>query len=158
MSLAEILALLRTTTTGAVSDVRMRRTLKNSLASRIQPLDPSLRLAGPAVTVRRKTVALVPRDGERPRDRFIEMIETAAPGSGMVVGSDVEGEAALRGGLLAAAGARGKLGGGVADGPIRDPSEIVGLKLLAFFTGSVPARVREFSRMAPWTGLSPAAA
>ena len=139
MPRAEIIALLEKTTTSAVSDVLMRRNLKNYMASRIRPLDPSLRLAGPAVTVRRKAVELVPRDGERPRDRFIETIEAAAPGSVMVVVSDAEREAALWGGLLAAAGAHGMLGGVVTDGPVRDPSEIVGLKFPTFCTGSVPA-------------------
>jgi 4-hydroxy-4-methyl-2-oxoglutarate aldolase len=135
----EIRELLEKTTTSAVCDVLMRRGHKLYMRSRIRPLDPAVRLAGPAVTVRRKAVGLLPRTGERPKDRFLETIEGAAPGSVMVVVSDAESEAALWGGLLAAAGVRGKLGGVVADGPIRDPQEIIDLKFPVFCTGSVPA-------------------
>jgi regulator of RNase E activity RraA len=112
----EIGELLDKTTTSAVCDAVMRRGHKLYMGSRIRPLDLAVRLAGPAVTVRRKAVGLLPRTGERPRDRFVETIEGAAPGSVIVV-SEAEREAVLWGGLLAAAGVRGKLGGVVADGP-----------------------------------------
>lgn len=136
---AEMADLLAQTTTTAVCDVLMRRGMRQFMLSRIRPLDSSVRLAGPALTVRRKPVELVPRDDPKPRDRFVETIASAAPGSVMVVVSDAEQEAALWGGLLAAAGVHGKLGGVVADGPVRDPNEIVGLKFPVFCTGAVPA-------------------
>lgn len=136
---SEIVELLDGTTTSAVCDVLMRRKMRCYMASRLRPLDSAVRLAGPAVTVLRKPIELLARDGERPRDRFVETIEAAAPGSVLVVVSGAEREAALWGGLLAAAGVRGKLGGVVADGPIRDPLEIVALKFPVFCTGSVPA-------------------
>lgn len=135
---AEILDLLGKTTTSAVCDVLMRRGMKQYMFSRIRPLDPAVRLAGPALTVHRKSVELLPR-GEKPRDRFVETIDGAPAGSVLVIVSDAEREAALWGGLLAAAGVHGKLGGVVADGPIRDPLEIVDLKFPVFCTGSVPA-------------------
>jgi 4-hydroxy-4-methyl-2-oxoglutarate aldolase len=135
----EIVELLNQTTTSAVCDVLMRQGRRRYMRSRIRPLDPGVRLAGPALTIWRKSVELLPRNAERPRDRFVETIEGAAPGSVIVVVSDAEREAALWGGLLAAAGVRGKLGGVVADGPIRDPLEIIGLKFPIFCTGSVPA-------------------
>lgn len=135
----EILGLLEKTTTSAVCDVLMRRGQKLFMRSRIRPLDLAVRMAGQAVTVRRKAVGLLPRTGERPKDRYLETIEGAAPGSVMVVVSDAENEAALWGGLLAAAGVRGRLSGVVADGPIRDPQEIIDLKFPVFCTGSVPA-------------------
>ncbi len=135
----EISDLLEKTTTSAVCDVLMRRGHTLYMRSRIRPLDPAVRLAGPAVTVRRKAVGLLPRTGERPKDRFVETIEGAAPGSVMVVVSDADREAALWGGLLAAAGVRGRLSGVVADGPIRDPQEIMDLRFPVFCTGSVPA-------------------
>jgi len=45
------------------------------MRSRIRPLDPAVRLAGPAVTNRRKPVKLLPRGPEKPRDPLIETIE-----------------------------------------------------------------------------------
>ncbi len=136
---AEVSDLLSKTTTSAVCDVLMRRGLRQYMRSRIRALDPGVRLAGPAVTIRRKPVELLPRGPEKPRDRLVETIEGAAPGSVMVVVSDAIQETALWGGLLAAAGVHGKLGGVVADGPVRDPNEIIGLKFPMFCTGSVPA-------------------
>lgn len=136
---AEMADLLAQTTTTAVCDVLMRRGMRQFMRSRIRPLDSSVRLVGPALTVRRKPVELVPRDDPKPPDRFVETIASAAPGSVIVVVSDAEQEAALWGGLLAAAGVHGKLGGVVADGPVRDPNEIVGLKFPVFCTGAVPA-------------------
>lgn len=135
----EIRGLLEKTTTSAVCDVLMRRGQTLYMRSRIRPLDLAVRMAGRAVTVRRKAVGLLPRTGERPKDRFLETIEEAVPGSVMVVVSDAESEVALWGGLLAAAGVRGRLSGVVADGPIRDPQEIIDLKFPVFCTGSVPA-------------------
>ncbi len=136
---AEITDLLAKTTTSAACDVLMRRGMRQFMRSRIRPLDPGIRLAGPAVTVRRRPVALVPRGDPKPRDPYVETIASAAPGSVMVVVSDAEQEAALWGGLLAAAGVHGRLGGVVADGPVRDPNEILGLKFPVFCTGTVPA-------------------
>jgi regulator of RNase E activity RraA len=57
----------------------------------------------------------------------------------MVVVSDAAQEMALWGRLLAAAGVHRKLGGVVADGPTRDPNEIIALRLPMFCAGSVPA-------------------
>ena len=82
---------------------------------------------------------LLPRSAGRPPDRFVETIERSAAGSVFVVVSDAERETALWGGLLAAAGVHGRLGGVVADGPVRDPQEIIDLKFPVFCTGSVPA-------------------
>lgn len=136
---AEISSLLEQTTTSAVCDVLLRRGHRLYMRSRIRPLDPTVRLAGPALTVRRKAVELLPRHSERPRDRFLETLEGAAAGSVFVMTSGAATEVAMWGGLLAAAGVRGKLGGVVVDGPVRDPQEIVGLKFPVFATGSVPA-------------------
>ncbi len=136
---AEISNLLAQTTTSAVCDVLLKRGQRLYMRSRIRALDPAVRLAGPAITVRRKAVELLPRSGERPRDRFLETLEGAAAGSVFVMISGAATEVAMWGGLLAAAGVRGKLGGVVADGPIRDPQEIIGLKFPVFATGSVPA-------------------
>lgn len=54
------------------------------------------------MTIRRKPVELLPRGPEKPRDRLVETIEGAAPGSVMVIVPDALQETALWGGLLAA--------------------------------------------------------
>jgi 4-hydroxy-4-methyl-2-oxoglutarate aldolase len=136
---AEMTPLITRTTTTAVCDVLVKRGHRLYMRSRIRPLDPTVRLAGPALTVRRKAVELLPRGSEKPRDRFLETLEGAVPGSVFVITSESGVEVALWGGLLAAAGVHGKLGGVVADGPIRDPQEIVALKFPVFSTGSIPA-------------------
>jgi regulator of RNase E activity RraA len=108
----EMTALLAQTTTTAVGDVLLRRGRQLYMASRIRPLDPLVRLAGPALTVRRKAVELLPRGGEKPQNRFLESLGRAEPGAVFVIASGASVEVALWGGLLAAAGVRGKLGGG----------------------------------------------
>jgi 4-hydroxy-4-methyl-2-oxoglutarate aldolase len=56
----------------------------------------------------------------------------------VVLNGDPEHEAALWGGLLAAAAVRRGLGGVVADGPVRDLPETIETKLPLFGTGSIP--------------------
>lgn len=129
---AEISSLLEQTTTSAVCDVLLKRGHRLYMRSRIRALDPAVRLAGPALTVRRIAVELLPRNSEKPRDRFLETLEGAAAGSVFVMTSGAATEVAMRGGLLAAAGVRGKLGGVVANGPVRDPQEIIALKFPVF--------------------------
>jgi hypothetical protein len=59
---AEIASLLEKTTTSAACDVLV---------------NPAVRLAGPAVTVRRMPIGLLPRNPERPRERFVETVARA---------------------------------------------------------------------------------
>jgi regulator of RNase E activity RraA len=74
---AEIASLLEKTTTSAACDVLVKRGILSYLPSRIRPLDPAVRLAGPAVTVRRMPIGLLPRNPERPRERFVETVARA---------------------------------------------------------------------------------
>ena len=134
---AEITGLLNQTTTCAVCDVLMRRGSKPFMRSRIRLLSGP-RLAGPALTIERKALAFASRQQPRPNSLFIETIETAPAGTVVVLNGDPEHEAALWGGLLAAAAVRRGLGGVLADGPIRDLPEIIEMKLPLFGTGSIP--------------------
>jgi regulator of RNase E activity RraA len=71
-----------------------------------------------------------------PGSVMIEAIESAPAGS-VIVSGDAQEEAALWGGLLAAAGYRNRIAGVVCDGPIRDPLEIMELPQPCFCTGSI---------------------
>jgi len=126
--------LLNHTTTCAVADVLMKLGFRAFMSSRIKPLNVC-RLAGPALTVERKPIAAT--KVSRPNSIFIETVESASAGTVLVFNGDAEHEAALWGGLLAAAATHRKLGGIVADGPIRDPMEITEMKQPCFCTGVV---------------------
>lgn len=130
--------LLDRTTTCAVADVLVKRGMPLYMRSRIRQLGDR-RVAGPALTVERPAVDRSPRDKPRPNSLFIETIESAAPGTVLVTSSDAEAEAALWGGLLAAAAAVRRIGGVVCDGPVRDPEEIIEVGCPTFASGSIPA-------------------
>lgn len=134
----EILELLDRTTTSAVCDVLMKRGLPNFMRQRIRPLGDK-RVAGYALTIERKPIALADPAKPRPAADFMRAIEEAPAGTVLVFNGHPDHEAALWGGLLAAAILRNNLGGVVADGPVRDPGEIVELGCPCFCTGSVSA-------------------
>ena len=107
------------------------------MSQRIRPLGNS-RLAGPALTIERVPVGTRGRT-TLPNSAFVDAVESAAAGTVIVFNGDPGHEASLWGGLLAAAAVQLKLAGVVADGPVRDPGEIVELGCACFCTGSVSA-------------------
>lgn len=125
-------------TTSAASDALMKRGIRGYMRQRIRPLDMQSKMFGPALTIQRSPLVAVPEAARRPNALLIEAIEAAPAGTVLVFNGDPEHEAALWGGLLAAAGHRNGLAGVVADGPIRDPLEILQLAQPCFCTGSVP--------------------
>ena len=134
---ATLAALVQRATTSSACDALMKRGLKQFMRQRIRPLGSS-RVAGPALTIER--VALdAPGRTARPNAEFVAAIENAPAGTVLVFNGDAGHEAALWGGLLAAAAVQRNLGGVVADGPVRDPGEIVELGCPCFCTGSVSA-------------------
>jgi len=130
-------ALIAQVTASSACDALMKRGLRRFMASRIRPLGRS-RVAGPALTVER-----VPASGHRgpvlPNAEFLAAIESAPPKTVLVFNGTGDVEAALWGGLLAMAIAKRGLGGVVADGPVRDPGEIVDVGCPCFCSGAVPA-------------------
>jgi 4-hydroxy-4-methyl-2-oxoglutarate aldolase len=135
---AALRELIELTTTCAVCDVLMKRDLRLFMRQRIRQLG-TLKVAGPALTIERPAIARAPRVNAKPNRLLMETIESAAAGTVLVMATDSELEAALWGGLLAAAAAARDLGGVVCDGPVRDPDEIVEVGCPAFATGAVPA-------------------
>lgn len=134
----ELAELASRSTTSAASDALMKRGIRGYMRQRIRPLDMQSKMFGPALTIQRSPTATAPEAGRRPNALLIEAIEAAPAGTVLVFNGDPEHEAALWGGLLAAAGHRNGLAGVVADGPIRDPLEILQLAQPCFCIGSVP--------------------
>ncbi|WP_077001171.1 RraA family protein [Variovorax sp. KK3] len=129
--------LLARVTTSSVSDALMKRGQRQFMSQRIRGIG-TLRVAGPAVTARREPIAAA-SGPVLPNARLIALIEEAADGSVLVFNGDPAHQAALWGGLMAAAAVARGLGGVVADGPVRDPDEIAELGCACFCTGAVPA-------------------
>ena len=130
-------ALIERATTSSVCDALMKRGLKQFMRQRIRPLGTS-RVAGPALSMERVALDAAGRTA-RPNAEFVDAIENAPAGTVLVFNGDPGHEAALWGGLLAAAAVQRRLGGVVADGPVRDPNEIIELGCACFCTGSVSA-------------------
>ncbi len=142
---SELQAFVDVATTSSVSDVLMKRGIHGYMRQRIRPLDMKSKVFGPALTVERLSLRALPQERRKPNAALIDAIEAAPAGTVLVFNGDPEHEAALWGGLMAAAGHRNKLGGVVADGPIRDPLEIMELAQPCF----APAASRA-DRPASW--------
>jgi 4-hydroxy-4-methyl-2-oxoglutarate aldolase len=134
----ELTDLAARSTTSAASDVLMKRGIRGYMRQRVRPLDMRSKMFGPALTIERNPIATMPEARRRAGASMIDAIESAPAGTVLVFNGDPEHEAALWGGLLAAAGHRNGLAGVVADGPVRDPLEILQLEQPCFCTGSVP--------------------
>jgi regulator of RNase E activity RraA len=134
---SELQAYVDAATTSSVSDVLMKRGIHGYMRQRIRSLDMRSKLFGPALTVERLSLRALPQERRKPNSMLIDAIEGAPAGTVLVFNGDPEHEAALWGGLMAAAGHRNKLAGVVADGPIRDPLEIMELAQPCFCTGSI---------------------
>ena len=129
--------LVAKTTSCSVSDVLMKQGRRQFMLQRLRQVG-TRRVAGPALTIRRRTAGSGAPGSALPNMRMLEAIAQAPEGTVLVF--DWPGtEAALWGGLLAAAAVQGKLGGVVSDGPVRDPDEIAELGCPCFCTGAVPA-------------------
>lgn len=135
--MSDFLALAAKTTSCSVSDVLMKQGRRQFMLQRLRQVG-NKRVAGPALTVSRRPAGRGAPGTALPNLRLLEAIQGAAPGAVLVF--DWPGaEAALWGGLLAAAAMQGGLGGVISDGPVRDPDEIESLGCACFCTGAVPA-------------------
>ncbi len=135
----ELVSYVDRATTSSTSDVLMKRGVRGYMRQHVRPLDMRCKMFGPAVTIERVPLEELEEARRLPNAEMIAAIEAAPEGSVIVsAGRGAEEEAALWGGLLAAAAHRNRLAGTVSDGPIRDPLEILELKQPCFTTGCVP--------------------
>jgi regulator of RNase E activity RraA len=130
-------ALVAKTTSCSVSDVLMKQGRRQFMSQRLRQVG-SGRVFGPALTISRRPAGSAGSSPALPNMKMLQAIAEAPAGTVLVF--DAPGaEAALWGGLLAATAVQRRLGGVVADGPVRDPDEIAELGCACFCTGAVPA-------------------
>ncbi len=123
---AEIVERLKKASTSVLSDVMDRVGKRGCMSSSIKPLSPGLKIAGPAVTVKRirKPHNIGEEDFKEYRRSLHQMIDNGNAGDIFVVAAEGETESANWGGLTALAAMQRKLGGAVIDGGVRDSVEI----------------------------------
>ncbi len=144
----ELQALVARSTTSAVSDVLMNRGIRAFMRQRIRPLDANSKMFGRACTVDRRPVEQLKAGEGLPGKAMIDAVECAEEDTVFVFNGDPDYEAALWAGLLAPASHMRAVAGIVADGPVRDPDEIMALGQPCFCTGSVPQGQKGILRLA----------
>lgn len=102
----------------------------NTLDSKIKPFDPSVTLAGPAITVKL-----------RPADNLMlhKAIDLAKEGDIIVVDTGGTTEYSILGDLMSSSAFKKNIGGFVIDGAIRDVDEIIAKKYPVFAKSVTPA-------------------
>jgi RraA family protein len=126
----ELVAALRAHPPALIADVLKAAGLRPSvLGPGIRPLDPAMRLCGPALTV-----------AVHPADNLMmhAALAAARPGDVLVVDGQGDLSAALIGGILAAQAKATGIAGLVIDGAVRDVAEIAEAGLPAFCRGVTP--------------------
>lgn len=106
-----------------------------AMSSAVQPLDPTMRLYGRAMTV-----TLVPADdhGETPYDDMIGYLDRLQDGSVAVVATGESTRCAFWGELFSTAASARGCRGVVSDGPVRDTEAIAAIGFPAFGAGRRP--------------------
>ena len=117
--------------TGAVADVLDELGLRDQcLPADIRPLEPTMKVTGPAYTVRGR--ARLTEDGTDPRYRQMDMLDAIVPGSVVVIDPGGDDKAAHWGELMSnTARARGATGAVIAGG-LRDTPQILAIGFPVF--------------------------
>ncbi|MBI4184641.1 MAG: RraA family protein [Proteobacteria bacterium] len=117
--------------TGAVADVMDGMGHRSqALPSEIRPLDPAMKVAGPAFTVRGRAKQY--QDGIDPRGRQIAMLRAIPPNSVVVVHPGDEGTAAHWGELMSNVARQQGATGAVIAGGLRDSRQILDIGFPVF--------------------------
>lgn len=114
----EIIEGLRSVTVACVADALWEFGISGHLSHEIKPI-PSAKMVGPAVTVYEE-----PTTERIPPTHILELIDSAEPGSVMVVAIDGYKDAATWGGLMTTGAVVNGLEGALLDGGVRDIEEI----------------------------------
>jgi regulator of RNase E activity RraA len=136
-----ILDLLKQASTATITTQLLARGLRNTFLHGVKPLQPQLRMAGPAFTLRyipaREDLDTldVYRDYDHPQRKAIESVP---PGQVLVMDCRGQGRAASAGGILATRLLVRGAAGLVTDGTLRDTPEIAQLALPAYAQGPSP--------------------
>jgi regulator of RNase E activity RraA len=120
MNLQELVAGFRTVAIASIADsVDKVAGRRGYLDHDIRPRVNDQRVVGPAVTVREG-----PEPNAGPPQHALDLIDTAEPGSVMVIAIDSEPNVAIWGGLMTAGAFARGFAGAILDGGVRDVSEI----------------------------------
>jgi regulator of RNase E activity RraA len=135
------LDLLKQASTATITTQLLARGLRNTYLRGVRPLQPRLRMAGPAFTLRyipaREDIdtLAVYQDYDHPQRRAIESVP---PGHVLVMDCRGQGRAASAGGILATRLLVRGAAGLVTDGTLRDTPEIEKIALPAYAKGPSP--------------------
>jgi 4-hydroxy-4-methyl-2-oxoglutarate aldolase len=114
----EIIEGLRSVSVACVADALWELGISGHLSHEIKPIQP-MKMVGPAVTVYKE-----PTTERLPPTHILELIDTAEPGSVMVIAIDGYKDAATWGGLMTTGAVVNGLEGALLDGGVRDVDEI----------------------------------
>jgi 4-hydroxy-4-methyl-2-oxoglutarate aldolase len=114
----EIIEGLRSVTVACVADALWEFGISGHLSHEIKPILPT-KMVGPAVTVHEE-----PTTERLPPTHVLELIDSAEPGSVMVIAIDGYKDAATWGGLMTTGAVVNGLEGALLDGGVRDVEEI----------------------------------
>jgi regulator of RNase E activity RraA len=135
------LALLKQASTATISTQLLARGLRNTYLEGLKPLNPRLRMAGEAFTLRyipaREDLDTldVYQDYDHPQRRAVESV---GPGQVLVMDCRGRGRAASAGGILATRLQVRGAAGLVTDGTLRDTPDIAGIAMPAYAAGPSP--------------------
>jgi len=135
----EIVNRLRKLSSAVISDAMDKLGIKATMSSSIKPIKSGIKLAGPAVTIKRiKKGKIGEGDFSQYAKIMHETIDTTEPGDIMVIDADGDTESATWGGNMSTAAKAKNLGGAVVDGGARDQQEIVDMGFPLFMKSTVP--------------------
>ena len=129
--------------TGAVADILDELGLRNQcLPSAIRPLEPRMKVAGPAFTIRGR--AMPPGERPDPRLRQMDMLDAIFPGSVIVIDPGDDTRAAHWGELMSNTALQKGATGCVINGGLRDSPQILelGFPVFRVFHSPLTAAVR----------------
>jgi 4-hydroxy-4-methyl-2-oxoglutarate aldolase len=140
---ADLSARLARLYTGAVADILDDLGYRRQcLPAEIRPLEPRMKLAGPAFTVRGR--AMPPGERPDPRLRQMDMLDAIFPGSVIVIDPGDETRAAHWGELMSNTALQKGARGCVINGGLRDSAQILelGFPVFRVFHSPLSAAVR----------------
>lgn len=105
-----------------------------SLASAVKPLDPRMKLAGPALCVAGATIG----DGNQAAVSTYDIDKSVSPGAVVVIAANGHAVSSAVGGLMCLSFVQRKCGGLIVDGGVRDVPEILELGLPVFCRYATP--------------------
>jgi 4-hydroxy-4-methyl-2-oxoglutarate aldolase len=127
--------------TTAISDTMDRLGIRSAMASSIKPLRPGIKIAGPALTVKRirNPENLGKEDFKDYKMALHETIDSAKEGDIIVISADKDTEVATWGGNMTLRAMGNKLAGAVIDCGIRDSKELMEMGFPIFMRSIIPA-------------------